>query len=80
MSQEPILFDRTIAQNIAYGDNTRTVEMEEIIDAAKKANIHDFIHKLPAVSISLFFSFLDLGKGSLIFPWLKKANIFKFIY
>ena len=51
MSQEPVLFDRTIAENIAYGDNNREVPMTEIIDAAKQANIHKFISSLPAVSI-----------------------------
>ena len=47
VSQEPILFDRTIAENIAYGDNERKVPMSNIIEAAKAANIHDFISKLP---------------------------------
>jgi ATP-binding cassette subfamily B (MDR/TAP) protein 1 len=47
VSQEPVLFDRTIAENIAYGDNSRKVPMPEIIEAAKQANIHNFIHTLP---------------------------------
>ncbi|XP_063224733.1 multidrug resistance protein homolog 49-like [Bacillus rossius redtenbacheri] len=47
VSQEPTLFDRTIAENIAYGDNDRAVPMEEVIEAAKKANIHSFITSLP---------------------------------
>ncbi|GAB6020133.1 hypothetical protein CHUAL_002862 [Chamberlinius hualienensis] len=47
VSQEPILFDRSIAQNIAYGDNNREVPMDEIIQAAKNANIHNFITALP---------------------------------
>jgi ATP-binding cassette subfamily B (MDR/TAP) protein 1 len=51
VSQEPVLFDRTIAENIAYGDNSREVPMEEIIDVAKKSNIHSFISSLPLVSI-----------------------------
>ena len=51
VSQEPVLFDRTIAENIAYGDNSREVPMVEIIDAAKKSNIHSFISSLPLVSI-----------------------------
>lgn len=50
VSQEPILFDRTIAENIAYGDNSRNVTSEEIIEAAKNANIHTFIASLPLVS------------------------------
>nr|XP_040221248.2 multidrug resistance protein homolog 49 [Anopheles coluzzii]XP_040221249.2 multidrug resistance protein homolog 49 [Anopheles coluzzii] len=47
VSQEPILFDRTIAENIAYGDNTREIAMPEIMEAAKMANIHEFIVNLP---------------------------------
>ncbi|GFO46405.1 multidrug resistance protein 1-like protein [Plakobranchus ocellatus] len=47
VSQEPILFDQTIAENIAYGDNSRNVTMDEIIAAAKSANIHNFIQSLP---------------------------------
>ncbi|XP_046851815.1 ATP-dependent translocase ABCB1-like [Xenia sp. Carnegie-2017] len=46
VSQEPILFDLTIRENIAYGDNTREVSIEEIQTAAKNANIHDFITSL----------------------------------
>lgn len=47
VSQEPCLFNRTIAENIAYGDQTREVKMDEIIKAAKKANIHSFVQSLP---------------------------------
>ncbi|KAI7806752.1 putative multidrug resistance protein 1 [Triplophysa rosa] len=47
VSQEPILFDCTIAENIQYGDNSRVVSQEEIEEAAKKANIHSFIIGLP---------------------------------
>ncbi|XP_037238402.1 ATP-binding cassette sub-family B member 5 isoform X3 [Falco rusticolus] len=47
VSQEPILFDCSIAENIRYGDNSRTVSQEEIEEAAKAANIHTFIEKLP---------------------------------
>ncbi|XP_041322342.1 ATP-dependent translocase ABCB1 isoform X2 [Pyrgilauda ruficollis] len=47
VSQEPILFDFTIAENIAYGDNSRQVSHEEIVSAAKQANIHSFIDSLP---------------------------------
>lgn len=54
VSQEPVLFDRTIAENIAYGDNSRTVEMSEIIQAASIANIHTFITQLPEVKINVF--------------------------
>ncbi|KAM8857473.1 bile salt export pump isoform 1-T1 [Synchiropus picturatus] len=47
VSQEPVLFDCSIADNIQYGDNTRTIGMEEIIAAAKKAYLHDFVMTLP---------------------------------
>lgn len=50
VSQEPVLFDCTLAENIAYGDNSRTVTMEEIEAAAKAANIHSFIQELPQVT------------------------------
>ena len=45
MSQEPVLFDTTIAENIGYGKEGAT--MEEIETAAKNANAHDFISHLP---------------------------------
>ncbi|KAL4704734.1 hypothetical protein ACJJTC_006512, partial [Scirpophaga incertulas] len=47
VQQEPVLFDRTLAENIAYGDNHRKVTMHEIVQAAKAANIHSFIVSLP---------------------------------
>ncbi|XP_034103967.1 multidrug resistance protein homolog 65 isoform X1 [Drosophila albomicans] len=47
VSQEPSLFERTIAENIAYGDNRRSVPMAEVIAAAKSANAHSFIISLP---------------------------------
>lgn len=50
VSQEPLLFDCTLAKNIAYGDNTRTVTLKEIEAAAKAANIHNFIQELPQVT------------------------------
>ncbi|XP_048517724.1 ATP-dependent translocase ABCB1-like isoform X1 [Dendroctonus ponderosae] len=47
VSQEPNLFSRSIAENIAYGDNSRHSTDSEIIEAARKANIHNFITQLP---------------------------------
>ena len=46
VSQEPILFDISIGDNIAYGN--KTASSEDIINAAKSASAHDFILKLPA--------------------------------
>ena len=51
VSQEPVLFDRSIAENIRYGDNEREVTDEEVEIAAKSANIHNFIVSLPQVSL-----------------------------
>ena len=53
VSQEPVLFDRSIADNIRYGANSREVNMDEVVAAAKMANIHDFIDGLPEVSRSV---------------------------
>ncbi|KAG0581512.1 hypothetical protein KC19_4G257500 [Ceratodon purpureus] len=45
VSQEPALFATTVFENIRYGKESAT--MEEIIEAAKSANAHNFISKLP---------------------------------
>uniref|UniRef100_A0A8C6TG74 Bile salt export pump n=1 Tax=Neogobius melanostomus TaxID=47308 RepID=A0A8C6TG74_9GOBI len=47
VSQEPILFDCSIAENIKYGDNSREISMNEVIAAAKKAQLHSFVMSLP---------------------------------
>ncbi|CAF0996878.1 unnamed protein product [Rotaria sordida] len=47
IQQEPILFDRTIAENIVYGINDRQVSFEEVQKAAKQANVHDEIILFP---------------------------------
>ena len=43
--QEPLLFSGTIAENIQYG--RLGASTEEIVEAAKDANAHDFIMRLP---------------------------------
>lgn len=48
--QEPYLYEVSIAENIAYGQSPlypENVPMSEIITAAKAANAHDFIMRLP---------------------------------
>jgi ATP-binding cassette subfamily B protein len=45
MLQEPMLFSATIAENIGYARPTAT--QEEIVAAAKAANAHDFILRMP---------------------------------
>ncbi len=44
VQQEPVLFHRSLAENIAYGKPGST--LAEIIEAAKLANAHGFIDKL----------------------------------
>jgi ATP-binding cassette subfamily B protein len=43
--QDTILFNDTVANNIAYGRADAT--LAEVIDAARAANVHDFISALP---------------------------------
>ncbi len=43
--QDPLLFSMTIADNIRYG--RFDASMEEIMEAARAANAHDFIMRLP---------------------------------
>lgn len=49
VTQEPILFNCSIKDNISYGINDRNVTMSDIIEVAKKANIHNFITTLAQV-------------------------------
>ena len=47
ISQEPILFSTTIAENVAYGHtDPASVTPEEIIEVCKKADIHHFVMSL----------------------------------
>jgi len=48
VSQEPVLFATTIAENIRYG--REDISDAEIEQAAKEANAFDFISRLPDVS------------------------------
>jgi ATP-binding cassette subfamily B protein len=45
VQQEPVLFHRSLAENIAYGKPGAS--RAEIVESAKLANAHDFIAKLP---------------------------------
>ena len=44
VTQETLLFNDTIRNNIAYGESE--ISLERIIDAAKAANAHNFISKI----------------------------------
>ena len=48
VSQEPVLFATSISENIKFGKIGATEE--EVVRAAKNANAHDFIMKLPDVT------------------------------
>lgn len=45
VSQETFLFPKSIYENLLYGNRNAT--KEEVIECCKKADIHDFITKLP---------------------------------
>ncbi len=55
VQQEPVLFNLSIRENIAYGNNSQQVTQDQIEAAAKKANIHDLIVSLPEVCSYFFF-------------------------
>ncbi len=56
VQQEPTLFNLSIRDNIAYGDDTNQITQDQIEAAAQMANIHQFIISLPKVCS--FFSFI----------------------
>ena len=73
MSQEPVLFGTSIGENIRYG--REGVTQAEIEAAAREANAHAFISKLPMVTfhyICRYYSqrnnnsFLTLGLAGVI--------------
>lgn len=80
--QEPLLFRRTIRENIAYGKPE--AGFEEIIDAAKAAQAHDFIMRLSnSYDVSLKEGGANLSVGqrqriALARAILKNAPIFVF--
>ena len=72
VSQEPVLFGTTIKENIQYG--RLGVTHEEVESAAKMANAHDFIMKLP--SVSYLISLLNY-KTTQTFWWKKLYKAYK---
>lgn len=50
VSQEPVLFNCNIKENIIYGMEGK-VDDSEIEKVARMANIHDFIMQLPQVCV-----------------------------
>lgn len=47
VSQEPVLFKTTIKENILYGLDKSRYSMRDVVNAARLANIDDFITSLP---------------------------------
>ncbi|KAI8339773.1 p-glycoprotein [Choanephora cucurbitarum] len=47
VSQEPVLFNMSIRQNLMMGNTDSDVTPEDIVIACKKANCHSFIKQLP---------------------------------
>ncbi|WP_028873732.1 lipid A export permease/ATP-binding protein MsbA [Tepidiphilus margaritifer] len=47
VGQQVVLFDATVAENIAYGAGERQVSREEIVAAARAAHALEFIERLP---------------------------------
>ncbi len=82
VSQEPILFDRSIKENIIYG-LTEIPQDETIWNAAKIANIHTFIEGLPQVSGGILSLVIMIGRIGLVRPfkivWSLKLGVIGFI-
>lgn len=72
VGQEPVLFDTTIRENIRYGNDSITEE--QMIKAAKEANAHDFISKLPEVS-----SFVSILPFRCRFLWSNGISVSLFV-
>eukprot|EP00850_Spirogloea_muscicola_P011020 SM000067S20297 [mRNA] locus=s67:139842:145263:+ [translate_table: standard] len=47
VNQEPVLFAMSVKDNIAYGLPNDEVSHEDVVAAAKAANAHDFVERLP---------------------------------
>ena len=45
--QDPNLFDRSIADNIRYGSVSQDITLDQIIEAARIANVHTWVASLP---------------------------------
>ena len=61
VSQEPVLFDMTIGENISFGKEG--VTQTDIESASKQANIHGFISQLPQVRnlcINIYYEHINI--------------------
>lgn len=66
VSQEPALFATTIKENILFGKENAS--MEEVIEAAKASNAHNFICQLPRGYDTQVCLILVLSSTSLSYP------------
>ena len=55
VSQEPILFNTSILENISYGELNKVHTMDDIIEATSFSNIHNKIESLSNVILLNFF-------------------------
>ena len=62
VSQEPVLFYESVSDSIRRGKRGLECSQEEVIEAAKKANAHNFVSSLPKVRID----FVEIHS-----PWLR---------
>lgn len=65
VQQETTIFEGTITENIRLGKLNAT--QEEIEEAAKDANIHEFISRLPEVNVLSLLLFSIRGDAGLLF-------------
>ena len=47
VSQDPVMYARSIKENIVYGLDEKEYDHESIVEACKQANAHDFIMSFP---------------------------------
>jgi ABC-type multidrug transport system fused ATPase/permease subunit len=77
VSQQPVLFDCSIEENIRYGCPDAT--NEQVIEAAKQANAHNFIMEFPegyATSVGQGSTLVSGGKPALDHdPWTGALNV-----
>ena len=56
VSQEPILFNMSIYDNVCYGDVTRTdIPISEVMEMCRQSNIQPRIENLPEVNSSIAY-------------------------
>ncbi|RCI04065.1 Multidrug resistance protein 1, partial [Rhizopus stolonifer] len=74
VSQEPVLFNMSIRQNLMMGSTHPNITFEDITAACKKANCHSFIKQLPQGYDTLATSALDTQSERLVQKALDEAS------